>query len=362
MEKNRHGVAAAALRQEEVVRTYETRTAAGGALCCLKPKNGRREASMAEELSRTLRQSPRSIPPKFFYDRRGSELFERICGLPEYYLTRAETEILSGGAVRRELAGFLDGHRRLVELGSGSSAKTRHILDIMTAAAAAGGSRPAVQYVPIDISEFLEESAAALLTEYPGIEITGIVDTYEGGLRHLGDNGGGGPKSLIAFFGSSFGNLSPAEGAEFLGTVRGSMGADDLFLIGLDLVKEADVLEDAYDDSQGVTARFNLNVLERINRDLGADFDPGGFEHHSVYNVDGRRVEMYLRSLRRQEVSIPGAGMSMTLERGELIHTENSQKFSVPRIREMMGGAGFEIRRIWQDPGGRFASVLASRS
>ena len=355
MEKNSRAVAATtALRHGEAGPAYETRTAPGGGLRCLRPRNGRREAGMAQELSRTLRERPRSIPPKFFYDRRGSELFERICGLPEYYLTRAEIEILSGAAMKRELAGFLDGHRRLVELGSGASVKTRHILDVM----GAGGSRPAVQYVPIDISEFLEESAAALLSQYPGLEITGIVDAYEGGLRYLGD--GGGTKSLIAFLGSSFGNFSPAEGAEFLETVRGSMSTGDLFLMGLDLVKDAGVLEEAYDDPQGVTARFNLNVLERINRDLGADFDPGGFAHHSVYNGDERRVEMYLRSLRRQEVSIPGAGLSLTIERGEMIHTENSQKFSVPGIREMMGGAGFEILRIWQDPGGRFASVLSS--
>jgi len=321
-------------------------------LCYFRPKDGHKERSMAEELSRSLRQSPRSISPKFFYDRRGSELFEQICGLPEYYLTRAEIEILS--RVKHELPGFLDGSFRLVELGSGSSVKTRHILDALEK------SQPSLEYVPIDISEFLEESASDLLKKYPELDIVGIIDTYENGLRLVKNHAGS--KNLIAFFGSSFGNFSFREGAQLLKTIRGSMGEGDLFLIGLDLVKERDVLEGAYDDEQGITAQFNLNVLERINSDLGANFELDNFSHHSVYNEEERRVEMYLRSLKEQSVSIPKANLSLDLGRNELIHTENSHKFSIPQIDSMMTGSGFEILRLWQDSGRRFAMLLLAKN
>lgn len=331
---------------------HHERRVVNGRLCYLVPRRGHRERGMAEEISRSLRSRPRSIHPKFFYDRRGSELFEQICGLPEYYPARTETGILS--RIKGELSGLLGGDFRLVELGSGSSVKTRHVLDVLH------GSQPAVEYIPIDISESLVDSSRGLLGRYPGLSIVGIIDTYENGLDLV--RGLGGPRNLVAFFGSSFGNFPPGEGARFLRSVRDSMGGGDLFLMGLDLVKERGVLEAAYDDAQGVTARFNLNVLERINRDLGADFDLGGFSHHSVYNEAEQRVEMYVRSLRDQRVTIPGANLSLALEEGELVHTENSHKFSIPQIGSLMGGAGFEILRLWQDPGAKFAVLLLARS
>ncbi len=307
---------------------------------------------MADELYHSLRQRSRYIPPKFFYDRRGSELFEQICDLPEYYLSRAETEILS--RIKFELPGLLDGNFRLVELGSGSSVKTCHVLDALEQ------SQSSLEYVPIDISEFLEDSAHDLLKKYPGIDIVGIMDTYENGLGFIRKNGTS--KNLIAFFGSSFGNFARGEGARFLRTVYDSMNGGDLFMMGLDLVKERDVLECAYDDKQGVTARFNLNVLERINRDLDANFDLDGFSHHSMYNEEGMRIEMYIRSLRDQTVMIPKAGLSLRLAKGELIHTENSHKFSIPQIGSLMADSGFKILRLWQDSGKRFAMLLASKN
>lgn len=331
------------------------RYVAGENLCYVRPRNGRREKTMAEELACSLRQKPRYISPKFFYDKRGSRIFEEICGLDEYYPTRTENAILSqmGG----DLRGLLDGEFRLVELGSGSSLKTCHILDVLYA------SQSEVEYVPIDISEFLEDSAQELARRYPDLRITGVVDTYENGLRLARGRGDGpaGVRNLIAFFGSSFGNFAPDEGARFLRTVRDSMGDRDLFLMGLDLVKDPGVLLRAYDDARGVTARFNLNVLARINRDLGADFDLDAFSHHPVYNARERRVEMHIRSLRDQRVSIPGADMSLDLACGELLHTENSYKFSVPGIHAMAAGSGFEVVRLWQDPGKAFAVVLFRR-
>ncbi len=331
---------------------------AGENLCFMRPENGHREKTMAEDLSYSLRQTPKSINPRFFYDSRGSRLFEEICGLDEYYQTRTEASILSQMA--EDLGGILDGEFRLVELGSGSSLKTRHILDILHA------SQSEVEYVPIDISPFLEDSASELVGQYPRLRITGIVDTYENGLRYLRGRQRGVPgetRNLIAFFGSSFGNFEPDEGEAFLGNVRDSMGRRDLFLMGLDLVKDPAVILRAYDDSRGVTARFNLNVLARINRDLGADFDLDAFAHHPVYDKQKRRIEMHIRSLRDQHVSIPGAGgMSLTLARGELVHTESSHKFSVSDIRGMASKTGFEVAGLWQDPQRMFAVVLFGRT
>lgn len=323
-------------------------------LCYFKPKTEHREKSFAEELSRSLRQNPKSISPKFLYDKKGSRLFEEICGLPEYYLTRTEIRILS--RVKRELRVFLNGRFRLVELGSGASIKTRHVLDVLQK------SQSSVEYVPIDISDSMAEGAADLIGRYPDLNVVGIVDTYERGLEFVKNHGDSNNNNLIAFFGSSFGNFPFKEGELFLRTVRDCMGDDDLFLVGLDLVKEKSVLEDAYDDARGVTAQFNLNVLDRINCELGANFDPGSFSHHCVYNEGEQRVEMYLRSLKNQSVAIPKANLSLSFGKGELVHTESSHKYTVPKIGSLMGKTGLRILRLWQDPGKKFAVVLASKN
>lgn len=308
-----------------------------------------RTGSFAAAVRRGMTSAPRSIPPKFFYDSRGSDLFERICDLPEYYLTRTESAILA--SVQGKLASFLHGRVRLVDLGSGSSAKTRLILDALQ-------DVPRVVYTPIDISDSLERSASLLAADYPNLEVTGVVDTYERGLGLVGKMDR--HSNLVTILGSSLGNMAGAELDEFLRMVRDSMNGGDLFLAGLDMVKDTAVLEAAYNDSAGVTAQFNLNMLHRMNRELGADFDIGRFEHRAVYNRQRRRVEMYIRSLCRQTVSIPGAETTIRLGAGELIHTENSHKFTMPQVRRIASDAGFKIERLWQDERGFYSLALMS--
>ena len=310
---------------------------------------GARTGSFAAAVRRGIKSAPRSIPPKFFYDSRGSELFEQICGLPEYYLWRTESAILA--SIQDEIASLLHGPVRLVDLGSGSSTKTRLILDALW-------DMPRVVYTPIDISDSLERSASLLAADYPELEVSGVVDTYEGGLGLVGKMDR--HSNLVTILGSSLGNMAGTELDEFLRMIRGSMKGGDLFLAGLDMVKDTAVLEAAYNDSAGVTSRFNLNMLYRMNRELGADFDIGGFEHHAVYNRQRCRVEMYIRSLYRQTVSIPGAETTIQLDAGELIHTENSHKFTMSQVRSMASDAGLTIERLWQDDRGFYSLVLMS--
>jgi dimethylhistidine N-methyltransferase len=219
-----------------------------------KPHASKIEKTFAEEISSSLDRDLKYISPKFFYDKKGSELFEKICLVPEYYPTRTEVSILK--QLQSELPSFLDGDFRLVELGSGASTKTRLILDILT-------SQKNLEYFPIDISEILTESSEQLLHDYDNLTITGIVDTYEGGLEFLKKYDE--KKNLIIFLGSSFGNFPPIDGYKFLEKVHATMKPGDLFLIGLDLVKEKEILTSAYNDSEGITAEFNLNALSILN-------------------------------------------------------------------------------------------------
>ena len=316
----------------------------------LRPPEPSKRGDLAEAVRHSMANAPRSIPPRFFYDEAGSGLFEEICSLPEYYQTRTETAILKD--IGPELSQYTRGRFRLVELGSGSSAKTRCVLDAMLQ----GGA--GAEYVPIDISDSLEGGAGSLLDDYPGLSITGIVDTYERGLSTVRLMEGS--RNLVAFLGSSLGNMSASESGRFLRMVRDFMEPGDLFLLGLDLDKDAAVLEAAYDDSRGVTARFNLNMLHRLNRELGADFDVSAFSHHSVYNRQAQRIEMYLRSNADCRVSVPGAGITVSIKRGELIHTENSQKYTVDSIRAMASSAGLQVLRLWRDKLGMFSVSLLS--
>ncbi len=319
-------------------------------LCYYRPHSTGGEMSFAWEVSRSMDRRPRSLNPKFFYNRAGSLLFDQICQLPEYYPTRTEIKILQ--RMQDELTGHLHHNYRLVELGSGSAIKTRLILDVLD------GMQDGVEFLPIDVSEILGESSLDLLEAYPRLRITGVMDTFESGLEFVRRYGGG--PNLIAFLGSSLGNFEPHDAQEFLRQVSSTMDTSDLFLIGLDLVKERGVLERAYNDSRGITARFNLNVLLRINEELDGNFVPDNFEHHCIFNPDRSRIEMYLRSTKRQSVSIPKSGLSLDLEENELIHTEYSHKYTVPGIRSMMRGAGLEICRTWHDARG-YCVVLASR-
>ena len=299
-----------------------------------------------------MNQSSKFINPKFFYDQKGSKLFEKICDLPEYYPTRTEISILK--RLKDELPSYLDGSFRLVELGSGSSVKTRLILDVLN------HLQEKIEYFPIDISEILTESSSILQQEYDNLFITGIIDTYEGGLEFLKNYDD--TKNLIVFLGSSFGNFTPVMGKEFLKKINSTMKDDDLFLIGLDLVKNKTILEDAYNDSQGVTAQFNLNVLSRLNDELNSNFNLNSFSHYTLYNESAQRIEMYLKSLEDQSVVISKSNLSITLKKNELIHTEHSHKFTLSQIKELMHHTGFKIENIWLDKNNYFALTLVSKN
>ena len=317
-----------------------------------KPHATKIEKSFGEEISHSLTRDSKFISPKFFYDKKGSDLFERICLLEEYYPTRTEVSILK--ELQPQLLSFIDDSFRIVELGSGSSVKTRLILDIFDE------NYDKIEYFPIDISEILTESSELLLQDYASLSITGIVDTYEGGLEFIEnfDN----KKNLILFLGSSFGNFSPVEGKKFLEKINSTMKPGDLFLIGLDLVKRKSILEKAYDDSEGVTAEFNLNVLSRINDELDADFELTNFKHYAVYNEKEQRIEMYLKSLLNQSVIISKLNLTLQLQKNELIHTEYSYKYQLPQIKDLLKTSGFDIRNIWVDENNLFALTLVSKN
>lgn len=317
-----------------------------------KPHSSAVEKTFAEEISYSLDRDSKFINPKFFYDTKGSDLFEKICSLPEYYPTRTEISILK--KLQSELPLFLDDTFQLVELGSGASVKTRLILDIFTKLQAK------TEYFPIDISEILTESSEQLLKDYDRLHITGIIDTYEGGLEFLKNYDK--KKNLILFLGSSFGNFTPVEGRQFLQTIHSTMKSGDLFLIGLDLVKDKQVIESAYDDSQGITAKFNLNVLSRINDELDADFNLDNFSHHSIYNEKDQRIEMYLKSLVNQSVIVSKSNLLLNLTKDELIHTEHSHKYRLGQIRNLLGDVGFEIKHTWLDDNDYFSLTLVSKS
>ncbi len=317
-----------------------------------KPHATKIEKTFAEEISSSLNRDSKFINPKFFYDKKGSDLFEKICSLPEYYPTRTEISILK--TLQTELPSYIDENFRLVELGSGTSVKTKLILDILTQL------QDTTEYFPIDISEILTESSEQLLKNYDSLYITGIIDTYEGGLEFLKNFDD--KKNLIIFLGSSFGNFSQNDGYEFLQKINSTMKPGDLFLIGLDLIKDTQILESAYDDSQGVTAKFNLNILSRINDELDADFNLKNFSHYAIYNEDKQRIEMYLKSLVNQSVIISKCNLLLNLEKDELIHTEHSHKYKLSQIHELLDRTGFEIKHTWLDDNKHFSLTLVSKN
>ena len=329
-----------------------TKYVIGEQLCYYEPSRNKSQNTLVQELSSSLNKKQKSINPKFFYNKKGSQLFEEICKLPEYYLTRTEISILT--QLYEKLPPHLNGDFRLVELGSGSSKKTRTLISILERL------QKHVEYFPIDISKILRDSSKKLRDDYENLHITGIIDSYESGLEFIKnyDN----KKNLIVFLGSSFGNLDYENGLEFLQKINSSMKKDDLFLIGLDLVKDKAVLERAYNDSQGVTAKFNLNVLSRINSELDSNFNINKFVHHAIYNESQNRVEIYLRSLENQIVNIPKARMMLQIKQDELIHTENSYKYTIPEIKEILAITGFRIKDIWYDEKQYFCLVLLSKN
>jgi dimethylhistidine N-methyltransferase len=312
----------------------------------------RARAELAADVARGLGAEAKTLSCRWLYDEEGSRLFDAICALPEYYIPRAETAILAAHA--GAIVGALPPGATIVELGSGSAAKTRLVLE-----AALEHAPGRVRYVPIDISAtMLAASAEGLLADYPRLDIVGIAGTYEEGLGAL--PGLGPAPKLILWLGSNVGNFTRPAAAAFLREVRGRMGPRDRFLLGVDLRKDPAVLALAYDDPAGVTARFSLNLLLRINRELGGDFDLGGFRHQAEYDqVDGR-VIIHIVSVRAQTVQIRDLGMTVCFRAGERIHTEDSYKYSRDEIGALLAAAG--LRRVdgWTDPERRFASVLAA--
>jgi L-histidine Nalpha-methyltransferase len=305
-------------------------------------------AALRADVLHGLTATPKTLPPKWFYDARGSELFEEITRLPEYYPTRAEREILLARAPETARA---TGARTLVELGSGSSEKTRHLLDALTEHA---GLR---HYVPVDVSESaLEGAAQALLAERPDLLVHALIADFTAGLTLPGTPG---PR-LVAFLGGTVGNLLPDERAVFLASVRGLLAPGDALLLGTDLVKDEAVLVRAYDDAAGVTAAFNKNVLQVVDRELGADFDPADFAHVALWNRDEEWIEMRLRARRALTAKIPELDLVVQFEADEEMRTEISAKFRPERIDAELGAAGFEPSHRWTDAEGRFALSLAT--
>jgi len=316
-----------------------------------------RAASLRADALAGLTATPKSLPPKWFYDAQGSALFEKITELPEYYPTRAERSILAAAAA--EIA-ELSQARTLVELGSGSSEKTRLLLSALRAA----GSLRA--YVPVDVSESaLAGAEEALAVEYPGLAVHAVVSDFEQylGLEQPpsasgGDGGTAGPR-LVAFLGSTIGNMVPAERAAFLRRVRASLRPGDSFLLGTDLVKDVGVLVAAYDDSAGVTAAFNKNVLSVLNAELGADFDLDAFEHVAVWDAEREWIEMRLRAASAQSVLVRDLGLTVGFAAGEEMRTEVSAKFREAGVAAELAAAGLAVRSWWTDPGGQFGLSLA---
>ena len=303
------------------------------------------QPTFAQSVRQGLLQKPKALPFAYFYDEVGSALFDQICRLPEYYLTRTEDAILGEFAVEM-VAGWSE-PPTLIELGSGSAEKTRRLI----AAAIADYGR--LHFIPIDVSgSALEASAKQLVRAFSALRVTGFVGDYHAALSEISSRVHG-PK-LIVFLGSSLGNYEPDAAVALLAKLAGVMGPDDRLLLGTDLVKDARVLERAYDDAQGVTARFNRNLLARINRELHADFAIDRFRHRAFYRPDLARVEMHLESTIRQSVSIPGAGVEIPFEAGESIHTENSHKYTEERLFSLAERSGFVEEASWTDPASWF--------
>ncbi|MEU1126065.1 L-histidine N(alpha)-methyltransferase [Streptomyces sp. NPDC005899] len=303
------------------------------------------DAALRADVLEGLTRQPKTLPPKWFYDAHGSDLFEEITRLDAYYPTRAEREILIARA--GEIAAA-SGARTLIELGSGSSEKTRHLLDAL----------PALHtYVPVDVSESaLTAAAGALLAERPGLSVHALIADFTRPLE-LPDSPG--PR-LVAFLGGTLGNLLPHERADFLRSVRAGLAPGDGLLLGTDLVKDEATLVAAYDDPAGVTAAFNRNVLTVVDRELGADFQLGDFEHVAVWDPDNEWIEMRLRARRALSVKIRELDLVVSFEEGEELRTEISAKFREEGVRDELAAAGLRLERWWTDTRGRFALSLAT--
>jgi L-histidine N-alpha-methyltransferase len=306
-------------------------------------------ARMRRDIRAGLSTDPKELAPKYFYDERGSQLFEQITELPEYYPTRAERSILDERVA--EIVEEAGEPQTLVELGSGSAAKTRHLLSAMRDAGCLQ------TYVPVDISaEITHETAESLVQEYPGLAVRGLVCDFEHDLERIPDGGG---RRLVVFLGGTIGNLYPQARHDFLTRLASLLEPEDRLLLGTDLVKEPGRLEAAYDDSLGVTAEFNKNVLRVLNRELGADFDPDAFEHVARYDAGEARMDIRLRSLAEQTIRLEELDMAVGFAAGEEMRTEISSKFTRERLEQVYEEAGLTMSGWFTDAAGDYALSLA---
>ena len=304
-------------------------------------------SGFADDVRNGLTAIRKSTPPRWFYDELGSALFEAICRLPEYYLTRAETEILTrSGSAIAAAAGDIE---QIVELGSGSARKTRILLD-------AFASRP-IEYLPVDIdASTLQKSGRDLIADYPNLTVTASAADFGRPSRALRELRRG--RTLVLFLGSTIGNLERNDAVVLLRDLRSVLEPGDSLLLGVDLKKDRKVLDAAYDDVLGVTAAFNLNLLQRMNRELGGHFNLENFAHRAFYDEAAGRVEMHLVSLREQTVRIDSLALEIAFAEGETIHTENSWKYDLEGLEALASGSGFRVARSWSDSQGLFTDLL----
>jgi len=295
-----------------------------------------------------LTATPKTMPPVWFYDDRGCDLYEQITRTPEYYPFRTERDLLrrSAGAIAAAAEATV-----LVELGSGTSEKTRLLLDAMAA-----GTAGLAGYVPFDVAEGTLRSAAEAVAEEFGIGVHAVVGDFHEHLEDIPDVAG---SRLVAFLGSTIGNFAPAQRARFLSQVAELLGPSDRFLLATDLVKPVDRLIAAYDDAAGVTAAFNLNLLAVLNRELGADFPVDRFEHLAAWDADNRWIEMRLRATQAMRVTLPALDLAVDFARGEQMRTEISAKFTLEQVRDELGRAGMRVAGRWTDPAGDYLVTLA---
>jgi len=306
-------------------------------------------AAMEADVRAGLTASPKQLPPVYFYDDRGSRLFDQITRLPEYYPTRAERSILEAHAGEIVRAAGAD---VLVELGAGTCDKSRVLLDAMRAEGLLGG------YVPLDVSDTtLWEAATAIVDEYPGLAVRAVVGDFHRHLDHLDAPG----RRLFAFLGGTVGNFEPTQRSTFLASLSEVMRPGDRFLLGTDVIKDPGRLVAAYDDAAGVTAEFNRNVLHVLNRELGADFVPERFAHVARWNAADHRIEMWLRSLDDRRVTVADLGLEVTFAAGEEMLTEISTKFSLDALRDELEASGLVVDEIWAAEGDEFVLTMARR-
>ncbi len=312
-------------------------------------------SSFADDVRRGLTSSPKQLFPKYLYDELGSQLFEAICLLPEYYLTRAENEIFARHAdeIVATAAVARDAKVALIELGSGSATKTRLIIESLLK------RQPALLYTLVDISPAaLEGSSRVLLQSYPALSVAAFAGDYDSAMPRLRENVGEKQTALALFLGSNIGNFDPSEARAFLRNLRGVLRAGDALLLGADLKKDAATLEAAYDDALGVTAAFNLNLLTRLNREFQADFNARRFQHVAIYHEARGRVELYLESREAQTVNLRALDLSVNFDAGERIHTESSYKYHLDELSRLAAETGFERARTWLDGNEQFSSNL----